>query len=233
MNGQNGVYFVPRRSARKRKRYGAGILIVVLLLLTAGICALAVMLPKITDVGAPPVQTGFSGRSFYVLSTGECDELTEARLLAKDTADRGGAGYLFNDGKYRVVAAVYSREADAKLLSGVNENSYYFELKLPAVVGVGDSKALEYFAGEWFETVANAAGDLERGKITEAAAEFAVTSAVNKLSVAACSCETPAIGSAMTPFEPVGTTVLNRIRYIQARAVADVYFALCALRTAE
>ena len=224
----NGVQIVSRsrKSRTSPRRGGAGILIFVLLLLTAGICALVVLLPRFNG---KTVQTGFAGRSFYMLCTGEADELETALLLGKDTSDRGGAGYVFNDGKYKIVASAYAREADAKLLTGVNSDSTYFEISFPKSGAVGDGAALAFFADEWFEKVSSAASDLERGTVTEAAAEFAVTSVSLKLVSLADKCESGALMRALrsaTDAVSGSRTVLSRIRYVQVRTLSVVYFAM-------
>lgn len=229
----NGVHIVSRsRKSRtaSHRRGGAGILIFVLLLLTAGICALVVLLPRFDG---KTERAAFAGRSFYMLCTGETDEYDTAQLLAKDTSDRGGAGYVFNDGKYKIVASAYAREADAKLLSGVNTDSTYFEISFPKSENDGDGAALAFFADEWFEKVSAAASDLERGAVTEAAAEFAVSSVSQKLASLADKCESGILSRALqTASEPLSgsRSVLSKIRYVQARTLSAVYFSFVGLR---
>ena len=132
----SGAYFVRRGGRRNRNRNGsgrsrraAGVLITVLLILTAAICALVALLPRLSTVGAPAPD--FDGKTFYMLAIGRATDREQAQTMAQYAVERGGAGYIYNDGEYKIVAAVYDKESDAKTLTSVNENSYYFELTVP------------------------------------------------------------------------------------------------------
>ncbi|MCH5165571.1 MAG: hypothetical protein J1G01_04135 [Clostridiales bacterium] len=214
---------------RKRKpRRAAGVLIAVLLLLTAGICLLVVFLPKMTaSVGAAPV---FKGKTFYMLATAKVSSRTEALIAAQSAAERGGGGYIYNDGEYRIIAAAYDRESDAKTLVSVNADSHYFALTVPSSSKSGDKRVLEYIVGDWFLTVTTAAAELDRGNITESAAEHAVAVACRKLCALADNAESAYLKHAVTGVCDIGIqtnrTVLSYIRYVQVAVLVAAHTAL-------
>lgn len=233
-----GAYFVSRKSRRPspHMRRGAGILVLVLILLTAGICLLVVFLPRLT-VG---VSSGadFSGKTFYFLTVGEYDGYSEAAIAARDTVSRGGAGYIHNDGKYKIVAAVYERETDAAALASVNDNAKYFALSLPAAkLGEGDGAALKALSGEWFTAVFTAATELDRGNATEAAAEASVIAACRKLLQTSSKCGNAAVAravesasdySVIASERPTRST-LSYLRYLSVRGIMRAAEALGAV----
>lgn len=55
-----------------------------------------------------------SGVELYVLSFGEFDDLNEAQACAVWVENSGGAGYLYNTGKYMVVGRTYLSLSDAQ-----------------------------------------------------------------------------------------------------------------------
>ncbi len=234
-DNQSGAYFVSRRTLRdtpRRKRRGshraAGVLIAVLLLLTAGICLLVVFLPERSE--STGVSAGFGGKTYYFLATAETDEKVQALTSAQYAAERGGAGYIYNNGKYRIVASAYEREADVKTLVEVNADSHYFSLTFAnSSYAKGDKRVLECLTGEWFSTVFTAASELDRGNITEAAAEHAVKKASGKLRKLAYSAESDRLKTAVVSVSlecPASRSVLSFIRYVNVGMLISVYDAL-------
>jgi len=74
----------------------------------------------------------------YALQLGAFDSEESARILAEQFQGRGAAGYLWQDERYRVLAAIYKSEADARQvrqqLSQQHEvDSYLFRISLPPV----------------------------------------------------------------------------------------------------
>lgn len=235
---ESGAYFVSRNSYKRtarsprprRGRGAAGVLIAVLLLLTAAICALVFLLPRMTDRAADGAPT-FKGKTFYFLATAQYSENEQALLGAQYAVERGGAGYVYNDGSYRIVAAVYDRETDAKTLVSVNADSHYFELSVPQLVcGSGEKTALEYLTGEWFATVFNVATELDRGNISDAAAEYAALTACRKLESLSDGVESGMLKRALMRSvefaRPQSRSVLSYIRYIHVRAIIEAVAAL-------
>ena len=84
----SGAYLVSRRYRNpekyksRRPRKAAGVLIAVLLLLTAGICLLVVFLPSLsTPSGGAP---SFKGKTYYMLATAEVTDRAQAVVAARD-----------------------------------------------------------------------------------------------------------------------------------------------------
>lgn len=234
----SGAYIVSRkerrggrnRDPRRRPNRAAGFLVIALLLLTAGICLLVVFLPKFKPTGVSGAAE-FTGRTFYFLTTAKETDRLKAREQAQYAIERGGAGYIYNDGNYRIIAAAYEREADAKTLASVNADADYFAFSLPsAACDGGDRAALEYLADELFAVCSTAASELDRGNITEASAEYAVRAALDKLTALACSASSERIKTAAAEcvqYEiPQGRSVLSYIRYVQVRALVHMRAAL-------
>lgn len=236
---ENDVYIIQRggRKGSSRRRGGgarksAGILISVLLLLTAAICLLVVFLPRTggsKSVGAS-ASAAVGGKTYYFLCTAETEDKTQCLVSAKSAMDRGGAGYVYNDGKYKIIASVYAKEADVKTLVTVNADSFYFSLSLRGGdYASGDKAVIEYLTGEWFSVVSAASTELDRGNITESAAEYAVSSACDKLRGLAEHAKSSKLKSAVlscTYAPPQSQTVLSYIRYVNVQFVVSVFSAL-------
>lgn len=230
---RSGAYFInrhgTRRGSKSRKpKRAAGVLIAVLLLLTAGICFLVFFLPRLTaTVSSTPK---FGGKTFYMLATAQTDDRAQALLFASDARARGGAGFVYNDGSYRVVAAAYEREADAKTLVSVNADSHYFALSVPAAdASENDVAFLEYLTGEWFTVVYTAATELDRGNTTDAAAEYAAASACAQLRRKAMNASdflADGVCQAAEFSVPQNNTVLAYIRYVQVSVIVAAHNAL-------
>lgn len=76
--------------------------------------------------------------NWYALQLGAFDNEASARELAEQFRQRGAAGYLWQDGRWRVLAAVYATEEDARTVRrqisdthGVD--SYLYHISLPGV----------------------------------------------------------------------------------------------------
>ena len=226
----SGAYFV-RRSRGGRGGYrAAGVLIVILLVLSAAICLLIVFLPRLTAVSAG--KSGFGGKTFYLLAVGKHTARDGALLSVQDTVGRGGAGYIYNDGEYNVIAAVYDREADAKAISSINSGSYCIELSVPRLDsdGASENAALEFLTGEWFTSMQSAADGLQRGNITEAQAEKTAADLCSRLFLYADSVTLAPLKAAMLAASeyscPQSTSVLSYIHYVHVRAIVLVSDAM-------
>lgn len=221
----SGAYFV-----RRGRGHGggggwraAGVLILVLAVLTAAICLLIFLLPRFSTVASG--KPGFGGKTFYFLAVGKYSARDDALLSVRDTVLRGGAGYVYNDGEYNIIAAVYDRESDAKALVSVNAGSFCVEFAVPRVdIDVAaDNSALEYLVTEWFADLQSAADELQRGTITEAQAEHAATTACSELCARAQAVTLSALKSALVASCeyscPQSVSVLSYIRYVHVRAI--------------
>ena len=229
---QSDAYIIQRgrgkKTSRSHARRGAGILIAVLLLLTAAICLLVVFLPRLSKGASVSAGGDVAQHTYYFLCTAETENKTEAIAQAQYAKERGGAGYIYNDGKYRIVAAVYNRESDVKTLITVNPESFYFSLSIPSGGTGGDKAVFKYLTGEWFDTVFTAATELERGNITEAAAEHAVNVACDKLRSLMLNAENKMLKAAATDVKyaaPQSQSVKSYVRYVSVMCVLSVYNA--------
>lgn len=234
---QNDAYIIERggrRSSARKRRGGAGraagILIAVLLLLTAAICLLVVFLPRLNNGSTTANASATVGKTYYFLCTTETDERLQAIASSQNASERGGAGYIYNDGKYKIIAAVYNKESDVKTLVTVNANSFYFSLDLAGgEYASGDKAVLDYLSGEWFDTLSTVATELDRGNTTEAAAEYAVKAACDNLCDLALSANSEKLKNAIAACGyslPNTQTVLSYIRYIHVQYVVSVISAL-------
>ncbi|MDE5562632.1 MAG: hypothetical protein K2J01_03700 [Clostridiales bacterium] len=233
---ENDAYIIQRggRRSSSRKRGGprrsAGILITVLLLLTAAICLLVVFLPRMGGGKSVGASASVDGKTYYFLCTAETEDKTQCLLFAKNASDRGGAGYVYNDGKYRIIAAVYAKESDVKTLVTVNADSFYFSLTLQGGdYASGDKAVIEYLTGEWFSVVSAASTELDRGNITESAAEYAVSSACDKLRGLAENANSTKLKAAILSCRyepPQSQTVLSYIRYVNVEFIVSAISAL-------
>ena len=222
-----------RKAVRRRSGGGAGrpvgVIIAVLLLMTAAICLLVVFLPRFKAGAAQSASASVGGKTYYFLCTAETEERLQGMLSAQNAMERGGAGYLYNDGKYKVVAAVYAKESDVKTLVTVNADSFYFSRVIPGGnYSEGDRAVINYLTGEWFDTLLLSATELDRGNITESAAEFAAFGACEKLkSLAFKAGEKLKSAILACRYSPPQTqSVLSYIRYIHVQYVVTVLGAL-------
>lgn len=221
---RNGTAGGRRSKKRRSHRRAAGVLVTVLLLLSGAICLLVFFLPRLS-VGVDARPSGVSA-VFYFLSTAEETEKQRAAEQAQSCSSRGGAGYVYNDGVYRIIAGVYASETDAKALASVNDGATYFKVEVAQDrYAQGAMQALEYFAGEWFSAVDTAVRELDRGNITEAAAEHSVEKAFDKLCALLYAADDGNAKTAAARISALATesptlSVLSRIRYIQVATVA-------------
>lgn len=226
MDDYSGAYIISRSKKYKppRGKRFAGVLIVVLLLLTSAICLLIIFLPKITTAGG---EAAFSGRTFYFLATDEAKSRDTAIERANISAARGGAGYIYNDGTYRVVAMAYGTESEAKQIAAHNPGAFVFSVSIPAVAAeTEDARAIEYVCGEWFSALSGAAKDLDRGVMTDAQAELAAERACASLSDAADKVQGSRLKRALSAAGefsvPDGMSLLSYIRHVTVRGIALV-----------
>ncbi len=227
------AYFVsrsaPRKTGKRRSsRRAAGLLIATLLLLTAVVCLIVVFMPPRSEKDSVQA-AAFGGKTYYFLYTAECTEKLQAETNAAYTAERGGAGFIYNDGTYKIVAAVYERESDVKTLVTVNPDSGYFALSLPKTSG-DRSKIADHICGEWYATMYLTSTELDRGNITEAAAERAVSAACDSLARVVYDSGSDRVKRIVLPACEQGfssnKSVLSNVRYITARVIVAALSAL-------
>lgn len=231
---ESGAYIVSRRGAKRVSRRGGrtrGVAAVfaVLLLITSGIVLAVIFFPRGNRDTPASSKPSFGGKSFYFLAVGKATESDAAGIMAKDASERGGAGYVLNDGSYNIIAAAYEREADAKALSELNENAHYLSVSIPKTeCDDGDRAALEALCGVWFPKVYAAATEFDRGNVTEAAADYAAKKAFDELRYAASGAD-GALKDVLlsscdySSSDKGGRSTLSYIRYMTVRTIVNVY----------
>ena len=128
----------------------------------------------------------------YFLVTGSYDVTGDARLAAAAVKEKGGAGYVINDGKFRVVAAVYrdKKTAEAVAAKQKNDNEIYpvtikeTSLGENAEIAKRLSAALD-ICDSVFTDVTSVTEEYERGNLTDGALTLAVKNAAERLTEAA------------------------------------------------
>ncbi len=221
---RSGAYIVTRGRRGGPRRYrGAAILILCLIVLSAGIVLLVMFMPRLTAERAS--STSFGGKTFYFLATAETEKRQVALEYAQDAANRGGAGAIYNDGKYKIIAAAYATEAEANSLVALNEGAFCVSVSIDGAEKANDAKALECLCSDWFPKVYAASADLDRGAATEAAAERAVRDAFLELRACAVNADSELLREAIVSScdydigESGARSVLSYIRYVTVRTI--------------
>lgn len=125
----------------------------------------------------------FEGVEMYFAALGRSDAQTQARLLAAETAPRGAAGYVFEDGDgFHALGAGYALEADALRIterlreSGLDASVlklFAGELTLRVTAPAGDVQAIEDAANtllHQLEQAGSMALEIDRGELQAASA---------------------------------------------------------------
>ena len=76
--------------------------------------------------------------NWYALQLGAFEQADSAQTLAEQFMGRGAAGYLWQDDRYRVLAAIYASETDARnvrqqLSQQHGVDSYLYRISLPSI----------------------------------------------------------------------------------------------------
>lgn len=76
--------------------------------------------------------------NWYALQLGAFEQADSAQALAEQFVGRGAAGYLWQDDRYRVLAAIYASETDARnvrqqLSQQHGVDSYLYRISLPSI----------------------------------------------------------------------------------------------------
>ena len=235
MENYSGAYIIQRqrkgggRKPPNGRRHGAAALIVLLLLLTAGIIFLVIILPRLPS-GSSVTSAEYT---FYLLAVDSTDDYLDAAIKVKDATSRGGGGYVYNDGKYNIIAAAYTREAEAKAIAEINEGSYYITLDIPKTTNASDANIVKYICGEFFSELTDVATSVDRGTLTDAAADLIVYDKMMKLSVMIDSGASAELAFALDgcrSYEAGGgsRSQLSYIRYVTVQALVGAYNGLSA-----
>lgn len=128
----------------------------------------------------------------YFLVTGSYDVTGDARLAAAVVKEKGGAGYVINDGKFRVVAAVYRDKKSAEAVAAKQKDDdeiYSVTIKETSLgenaeIAKRLSVALNVYDSV-FVDVTSVTEEYEQGNSTDGALTLAVTNAAERMTSAA------------------------------------------------
>ncbi len=128
----------------------------------------------------------------YFLVTGAYDVISDANLAAAVVKEKGGAGYIFNDGKFRIAAAVYNDKSTAEAVAAKQtiETEIYpitiAETSLGTDKAIAESlaAALNAYDGV-FRDLTAVTEEYEKGNSTDGALALAATNAAADLKSAA------------------------------------------------
>lgn len=120
----------------------------------------------------------------YFLVTGTYDSIADANLAAAIVKERGGAGYIFNDGKFRIAAAVYKdkKTAETVAVKQKSETEIYPITIKETTLGSDKAIAKSLAAAlnvydEIFRDLTAVTEEYEKGNSTEGALALAATNA--------------------------------------------------------
>lgn len=122
------------------------------------------------------------GRTFYAVYTSETSVESEAQSAAAVMKAAGGSGYIYNDGTYKIVAAVYpdasSADTVAERLTGEGMQAARLELEVPRMrldfpdetVRARLGEAVYYTYGELYDLLYDMSVELDEQRLSESAA---------------------------------------------------------------
>lgn len=177
-----------RRNAARRRVLP--VFLILLLCTVLPIAATYALLSKTTQTAGRTYRVKAETR--YFLVTGSYDVTGDARLAAAVVKEKGGAGYLINDGKFRVIAAVYRDKKSAESVAAKQKDDieiYPVTIKETtlgenAEIAKKLSVALNVYDSV-FSDVTSVTEEYERSNSTDGALTLAVTNAAERMTSAA------------------------------------------------
>lgn len=124
--------YVVRKSRKLRKIY-YGRIIFCVFLLCGGLIIVSLMLAF--DTSKIVIQP----KSFYYAGVGSFENAADAARLANNIKVEGGSGYVYNNGVFRVSAAVFTKKSDCEIVvkrlndKGTNATIYEFILEKKSI----------------------------------------------------------------------------------------------------
>lgn len=151
-----------------------------------GLCVVCAAVFLITVFAVYPSRDviRLKAEKWYYVSLYSPTEIVEAELNAQSLKETGGAGYIINDGTFRVTAFVYDSSSDAKAVADkqtLTASVYTValpEVKIDAVKDESTSKQVkEGFSvhGKVYDDIVSVLNEFDRGQTTESAMLHAVT----------------------------------------------------------
>lgn len=119
-------FIIEKKRARKHSRRGLKVVVIIMLL--CGLAAVGIVVYFSFTARTFKVK----GRTLYAVRLYTTETESEATERAEAVKAAGGAGYIYNDGVYSVVAAVFGDKADATTVAGNNQGEV-IEIAIAAV----------------------------------------------------------------------------------------------------
>lgn len=179
-----------RRVYGKKRRGTLRIFLIFAFCAILPIAAVCAFMPKI----AQPTTKTYRSKAYaiYFLITGSYDAIADANLASDVVRERGGAGYIINDGSFKVVAAVYKTKKTAEAVAAKQKiDATVYELTVKEAPLGSDKDAAKRLmtalnaCDSAYADITAVTEDCETGNATESALSLAVTNAANGLKDAA------------------------------------------------
>jgi len=166
-------------------------------------------------------------QKYYAVETGFFTSDSDARAEAQSVKGRGGAGYIYNDGKFHVLAAAYATLSDAeKVKAQLGGNAAVYEVKTPALsIEFDGTKAQKETISKAFLQFSALYGKLYNLSVRLDLQEIGAGAVY--LALAECENETRAL---ITEFNAAtgGVTTMTFIRLRSELTIAaDALYSLC------
>jgi hypothetical protein len=123
------------KNRKKRRKSALPVATALIFLLSLGALIIAFLPSKETS------KITIGARSWYFVIVDEHTEIVKAEVEAALTREKGGAGYILNDGAYKVAAAVYASFSDAEKIVERIDNATVKKVKIERFSVNGIAKA--------------------------------------------------------------------------------------------
>lgn len=105
-------FILSNKKKNKIVRYKARNIFLLIFCFCLSVCLIVIFLAK----GTPSSIFSIKGAKFYCIQMGEYTVENDAQNKSKAIRLSGGSGYILNDGIFHVMAAVYNKESDFKIV---------------------------------------------------------------------------------------------------------------------
>ncbi len=146
------------------------------------IASLVALLWAFTSTGNDDNKITVAEKTWHFVIVHERNEIVDAELAAVDVRERGGGGYILNDGSYKIAASVYGTNAAAIAVSNGIDGSTVLSVRIPKTqlssVGAADDdniirKAINLYEVV-YEKILTLVEIFEKGEIVESKLLFSV-----------------------------------------------------------
>ncbi len=169
------------KNRKKRRKSALPLLTTLIFLLSLGALVLAFLPSRETS------KITIGARSWYFVIVAEHTEIVKAEVEAVLTREKGGAGYILNDGEYKVAAAVYASFSAAEKVAKKLDNATVKSVKINrfSVNGIdkADAKNLKknfIFYETLYKKILASVEKFEKKEISESKLLYEVTDQLNE-----------------------------------------------------